>query len=89
MYKIVPEVCKAFCQVLCDKYLGFPTTKDEWQCVADNFRFFLNFPNWIGALDGKHIRIKCPPNSGSKFFNYKKYFSIVLMGMCDSLQRFI
>lgn len=53
------------------------------------FQLFANFPNCLGAIDAKHIRVKQPPNSGTSFFSYKKYFSVVLMAICDADYNFI
>ena len=62
---------------------------DLWIQIAEGFYVDAQFPNCIGALDGKHIRVKKPPHSGSRYFNYKQYFSVVLMALADSKYKFI
>ena len=34
------------------------------------------------------MRIRAPPKSGSEFFNYEKYFSLILMASVDFNYRF-
>lgn len=86
---IVKEVCHAICSVMQPLYLPVPTTHDQWKTIADGFNDIWNFPNCVGAVDGKHIIVRCPPNSGSENFNYKRFFSIVLMAVTDSRYRFL
>lgn len=64
-------------------------TASDFEKIADEFNKKWNFPNCIGAVDGKHVRIMCPKNSGSLFYNYKNYFSIVLLALVDSNCKFI
>lgn len=52
--------------------------------IAEHFESIWNLPNCIGTIDGKHIRIKKIPNTGSTNFNYKSYHSTVLLACCDA-----
>ncbi|XP_025157152.1 uncharacterized protein LOC105183012 [Harpegnathos saltator] len=84
--KIVKEVCVVIIKVLQPMYLTFPAEED-WKKCTDGYWKKWNLPNCFGSVDGKHIKIQCSPNSGTLFYNYKKY-SIVLMTVADHLYRF-
>ncbi|CAN2391356.1 nuclease activity, partial [Pristimantis euphronides] len=73
---IVRCTCTAIWQKLQPISMPSPT-EETWLRVAAGFQDVANFPNCVGAVDGKHIRVIQPPHSSSKFYNYKKYFSIV------------
>jgi hypothetical protein len=86
-YKIIIETCDVIWRVLQPIYLPEPTV-ESWKHVAKNFYKIWNFPNCIGAIDGKHIQIQCPSNTGSQYYNYKQFFSIVLMAAADAEYKF-
>ncbi|KAB0801951.1 hypothetical protein PPYR_04137, partial [Photinus pyralis] len=80
---IVELVCDAIWDILRPEVFPEPT-REKWLEIASHFARYANFPNCIGAVDGKHIRIIKPINSGSTFFNYKKFYSVVLLAICDA-----
>ncbi|KAI4459269.1 hypothetical protein MML48_6g00018173 [Holotrichia oblita] len=61
-----------------------PNTVEEWETVASNFNTRWQFPNCLGALDGKHINFEAPRSAGSIYWNYKQRNSIVLLALVDS-----
>nr|CAH7712396.1 unnamed protein product [Callosobruchus chinensis] len=64
-------------------------TREDFKRIAEEYYRLWQFPMCIGSIDGKHCRIRCPANSGSAFFNYKQYFSIVLQAVADANKKFI
>lgn len=57
--------------------------------IENEFNKLWNFPHALGALDGKHILLQCPFNSGTEYYNYKSHFSIVLLGLVDANYNFL
>ena len=83
---MIPEAIYA---VLKEDHLKCPSSPKEWLEIAHLFEDRWQLPNCIGAADGKHIRMLHPRHSGSEFYNYKGYYSIVLMAIVDADYKFI
>lgn len=62
--------------------------ENGWKVIENGFQNEWNFPGCCGAVDGKHVVIKAPVNSGSLYFNYKQCNSIVLLVVVDHNYRF-
>ena len=86
---VVREVCNVTVDEMCLQYVKCPDVAAEWKVIADLFWKRWNFPHTCGAIDGKHIAIKKPKNSGSLYFNYKGFFSIVMLAVVDANYRFL
>ena len=56
--RLIPETCDALWDILIrEGFMKVPKTVDEWELVASEFESSWNFPNCLGAIDGKHINI--------------------------------
>ncbi|XP_025266104.1 protein ALP1-like [Camponotus floridanus] len=86
VYKIIHETCTAIWDVLQPLVLKTPS-KEDWKTISDGFMTW-QFPNCVGAIDGRHMRIQAPVNSGSNYYNYKQFFSMVMMATCDAKYKF-
>ncbi|XP_049307352.1 uncharacterized protein LOC105223765 isoform X1 [Bactrocera dorsalis] len=85
---IISETCEIIWKELLAEYMPIPTT-DRLKTVINDYYRRWKFPNCFGSIDGKHCQIKCPANSGSHYFNYLHYFSVVLQGVADADKKFV
>ena len=87
--KFVSQVCKAILKEFQQEYLVSPTDPEDWKKIEERFRHRWNVPHAVGALDGKHIAMKKRKKSGIEYFNYKGYFSLVLLALVNANYNFL
>lgn len=85
----VPQVCEAIVQEYQAEVFNTPTDDATWRPVAERFGNRWNFQHCCGALDGKHVAIRKPKGTGSLYYNYKGFFSIVIMALVDAEYKFM
>ena len=57
-----------------------PNTEEEWKHISSEFSSRWNFPHCVGAIDGKHIAVKCPA---------KNFFNLFLFAIVDADYKFL
>lgn len=78
------ETLPAIWDELVPRVLPVPST-EKWQTIREGFAEKFDFPNSIGAIDGKHVQMQCRSNAGSDYFSYKGHHSLVLLSSGCSL----
>ena len=82
--RIVRQCCDAIFEVM-----HCPRTTDQWKAVATEFSSRWNFHHTFGAIDGKHVAIRCHNNGGSLYFNYRGFHSIILFVIVNANYKFM
>lgn len=62
---------------------------DKFKKIATEFYDNWNFPNCVGSINRKHIRVRCQKKTSECMYNYKQFFSIVLIVVADANYRFL
>lgn len=83
---IVLDVCSAINKKLQPTFIPKPSISD-WERIAKEFWTKWNFPNCIGALEGKQVVIDSSVKNGTLF--YRKTYSLVLLALVDANNHFI
>ena len=66
------------------KFYAAPSAINDWKKISDDFLEFWNIPHCNKAIDRKHMAILKPAFSESVWHNYKGFFSMVLLTICDA-----
>ncbi len=86
---IINDVTQAILTTYGPEYVKCPKTKAEWRKVARKFSSRWNFHHALGAIDGKHFKIIKPKDSGSTYYNYKGFFSVIMLALVDADYKFL
>ena len=89
MGRIISGTCQTLWTVFTETdFIKAPDSQEEWLTIIAEFNGKWNFPLCLGATDGKHVLIRAPARSRSNFFNYKNFFSTVLLAVCNANYEF-
>lgn len=69
--------------------MKIPNLKEDWEHIIELRNKRWHFPNYFVAFDSKHVGIICPEYSGSEIYNYKGFYSIILLAFPDYNYKFL
>lgn len=70
-------------------YIKFPCTEQETIDTRATFEDLSDLPNVVGAIDGTHIKIKTPNDSGPDYFSRYRQHDVVVQAVTDGEKRFL
>ena len=82
------DVVEALCEIA-ENYIRFPTTEDEVIEGRETFDSLTDLPNVVGAIDGTHIRMQKPKDSGPDYFSRYQQYDVVVQAVVNGEKRFL
>ena len=79
--EIVATVSKAIVETLSKQYIRFPLREEALRNI-DTWNRQSQIPGVIACIDGCHIPLRRPCESGSAYYNRKGHYSINIQGVC-------
>lgn len=86
--ELLHEFCSILIELFFHRLVKFPTTNEEIKMTIDGFATKYQYPLCLGSLDGTHISVTPPMGFETDYFNYKKFYSIIMLAVVDSNLRF-
>lgn len=62
---VIKKMCNAIWLALYKDVFVKLDYEDTWKGIANDYMRNCNFPHYLGAIDGKHVRVMNPAHSGS------------------------
>ncbi|XP_023233620.1 protein ALP1-like [Centruroides sculpturatus] len=87
VFKTLHEFCNLLIEKV-DSKIMFPGTTKELLKKAEEFENLWQFLQCIGAIDGTHIKVSPPKEHAVDYYNYKSFYSVVLLAICDAKYKF-
>ncbi|KAH7944383.1 hypothetical protein HPB52_018863 [Rhipicephalus sanguineus] len=84
IHEVVDRVAD-FLEAVAPKYLKMPLREEEKQQTSVCFEAIAGFPNVLGAMDGTHIRTRCPNKKvKASFVDRHDTPTYTLQGICNA-----
>ncbi|XP_064471832.1 uncharacterized protein LOC135386041 [Ornithodoros turicata] len=81
------QFAKAVIQELEDEWLRMVSPGEMGEHMRE-FYAVSGFPQGVGALDGCHFAVSPPKNNAVDYYNYKGWYSVILLALVDHRYRF-
>ncbi|XP_064475534.1 putative nuclease HARBI1 [Ornithodoros turicata] len=81
------EFCAQIVSKLEAQFVKLPTDAELPEHLR-RFEAVTGFPQGFGALDGCHIEVCPPKDQGSDYYNYKGWYSVILLAIADHTYKF-